>query len=76
MKKTLYKMKPKGKSMIANVTTQNELAKRVGISEYYMNEIINNNSRRNGISKSLAYFICKAIDEDLEIEDLFDISNK
>lgn len=76
MQKILYKMKPKAKYIIANVTTQSKLAEKVGISENYMNEIINNNSRRNGISKSLAYFICKAIDEDLEIEDLFDISNK
>ena len=67
MQKTLYKMKPKAKYIIANVTTQSKLAEKVGISRYYINEIINNNSRRNGISKSLAYFICKAIDEDLEI---------
>lgn len=72
MNKLKYKIKPNIKFMISKQTTQNDLSKKVGISKGYMNEILNNNKRRTGISPSLAYFICKAISPDLEIEDIFE----
>ena len=39
-----------------------------------MSEIMN--GRRETISKTLAFSICKAISPDLEIEDLFNITEK
>ena len=70
MNKSIYKVKPTTKTFIKNKISQKELAEKVGVSRSYLNEILNNSKRRN-VSKSLAYFICKAVDEDLEIEDLF-----
>ena len=72
MNKIQYIMKPKAKYLIANNMTQRELAEKVGITTSYMNEIITGNKRRKGINERLAYFICKALDPELEIVDLFD----
>lgn len=72
MDKIRYIMKPNVKSLIADNITQKDLAKKVGISTSYMNEIITNNKRRNGINERLAYFICKAINPELEIADVFE----
>lgn len=72
MDKIRYIMKPNVKSLIADNITQKDLAKKVGISTSYMNEIITNNKRRNGINERLAYFICKALDPELEIADVFE----
>ena len=54
--------------------TQLQLAEKVGINECYMSEIMN--GRRESISKSLAYMICKAISPELEITDVFDVTIK
>lgn len=72
MEKVRYVMKPKIKYLIANSMTQRELAQKVGVTTSYMNEIITSNKRRNGVNERLAYFICKAIDPELEIADIFD----
>ena len=72
MNKIRYIMKPKAKDLIANNMTQRELAEKIGISTAYMNEIITHNKRRGGVNERLAYFICKALDPELEIADLFD----
>lgn len=72
MNKIRYIMKPKAKDLIANNMTQRKLAEKVGITTSYMNEIITGNKRRNGVNERLAYFICKALDPELEIADLFE----
>lgn len=46
-----------------------ELAKKVGIKSCFMSLILN---RRRTCSKMTAYCIVKAIDSELEIDDLFD----
>lgn len=72
MDKIRYIMKPNVKSLIADNITQKDLAKKVGISTAYMNEIITHNKRRSGVNERLAYFICKAINPELEIADVFE----
>ena len=72
MEKIRYAMKPKGRYLISDKMTQRELAEKIGISTAYMNEIITHNKRRSGVNERLAYFICKALDPELEIADLFE----
>lgn len=72
--KRYYKIKPGMKEQIRKVIRFNKLAEKVGINHCYMSEIMN--GRRQTISKTLAYSICKAISPDLEIPDLFNITEK
>ena len=72
--KKCYKIKPEVKNQIRKVIRFNKLAEKVGINKCYMSEIMN--GRRETISKTLAFSICKAISPDLEIENLFNITEK
>lgn len=72
--KVCYKIKKGMKDKIRKIIRFNKLAEKVGINECYMSEIVN--GRRESISKSLAYMICKAISPDLEINDVFDVTIK
>lgn len=66
-----YIIKSGVKDAIRNKKTNREIANMLGITEGYISQIIN--SRRTKISKLMAYAFCKAIDSELEIEDLFEI---
>lgn len=74
MPKRYYKIKPGMKDIIRKQIRFNKLAEIVGVNRCYMSEIMN--GRRNNISKMLAYSICKAISPDLEIADIFNITEK
>lgn len=72
--KTYIKIKPGMKELVRKKIRYNELARRVGINKCYMSEIMN--GRRETISKTLAYAICKAISPELEVSDIFNITIK
>lgn len=65
-------IKPGMKDLIRKKVKFNELARRVGVNRCYMSEIMN--GRRETISKTLAYAICKAISPELEVSDIFNIT--
>ena len=67
-------IKPGMKDLIRKKVKFNELARRVGVNRCYMSEIMN--GRRETISKTLAYAICKAISPELEVSDVFNITIK
>lgn len=67
-------IKPGMKDLIRKKVRFNELARRVGVNRCYMSEIMN--GRRETISKTLAYAICKAISPELEVSDIFNIDVK
>ena len=67
-------IKPGMKDLIRKKVRFNELARRVGVNRCYMSEIMN--GRRETISKTLAYAICKAISPELEVSDIFNITIK
>lgn len=67
-------IKPGMKDLIRKKVKFNELARRVGVNRCYMSEIMN--GRRETISKTLAYAICKAISPELEVSDIFNITIK
>lgn len=69
-----YKIKPGMKDIIRKQIRFNKLADIVGINHCYMSEIMN--GRRKTISKTVAYSICKAISPNLEISDIFNITEK
>lgn len=72
--KVCIKIKPGKKEFIKDKIKFNELARRVGVNRCYMSEIMN--GRRQTISKTLAYAICKAISPELEVSDIFSIDVK
>lgn len=72
--KVCIKIKPGKKEFIKDKIKFNELARRVGVNRCYMSEIMN--GRRQTISKTLAYAICKAISPELEVSDIFNIDVK
>lgn len=67
-------IKPGMKDLIRKKVRFNELARRVGVNRCYMSEIMN--GRRETISKTLAYAICKTISPELEVSDVFNITIK
>ncbi len=67
-------IKPGMKDAIKKKINFNRLAQKVGINRCYMSEIMN--GRRDTISKTLAYAICKAISPELEVSDIFNITIK
>jgi len=69
--KTYYKLKDGMKEKIKEHTKFHLLAKKIGIDDSYISQIVN--GRRINISKTVAFAICKAISPKLEINDLFDI---
>lgn len=72
--KVCIKIKPGKKDFIKDKIKFNELARRVGVNRCYMSEIMN--GRRQTISKTLAYAICKAVSPELEVSDIFSIDVK
>ena len=72
--KVCIKIKPGKKEFMKDKIKFNELARRVGVNRCYMSEIMN--GRRQTISKTLAYAICKAISPELEVSDIFNIDVK
>ena len=72
--KVCIKIKPGKKEFIKDKIKFNELARRVGVNRCYMSEIMN--GRRQTISKTLAYAICKAISPELEVSDIFNVDVK
>lgn len=69
--KVYYKLKDGMKQEIKKYTKFKDLANRIGIDESYISQIVN--GRRLSISKTVAFAICKSINPNLEINDLFDI---
>lgn len=70
--KQMYVMKKKYSDLIKKNRSNRKIANVVGITEPYMSGIVNNDKRRS-ITKMTAYAITKAIDENLEIADVFDL---
>ena len=66
-----YILKENMKEIIKNKTNNRKIARKLGVTEGYVSQIIN--KRKTKISKLMAYGFCKAVDSELEIEDMFDI---
>lgn len=60
------------KYMKPNKKTSRSIAKVSGISENYISQILHGRA----INKLPAYAFCKAIDNELEIEDIFELEIK
>lgn len=69
-----YRIKEGIKNDIRKHIKFKQLAEIVGVNPCYMSEIMN--GRRKSISKTVAFSVCKAISPDLEIEDIFDITEE
>jgi plasmid maintenance system antidote protein VapI len=66
----MYKLKDEMKDKIRAVTNRS-IANKVGVTEGYISLIVNDH--KPNITKTLAYAISKAISNDYEIEDVFEI---
>ena len=66
----MYKLKDEMKEKIRAVTNRS-IANKVGVTEGYISLIVNDH--KPNITKTLAYAISKAISNDYEIEDVFDV---
>lgn len=69
--KKIYKFKTDKKDTIKEIVKFKELADLVGVTPSYISCIVN--GKKNNISKTLAYCMCKAVNSNYEITDLFDI---
>lgn len=67
----MYKMKEEITKEIKKQRINRKLAEKVGVTEGYISQIVNGKKTR--ISKTMAYAISKAISNELEIENIFDI---
>lgn len=74
MKNLVYKFKTEKKKEVKKIIKYKKLADEVGVSASYISCIVN--GKKDNISKSLAFHICKTISPDYEIEDLFNIYSK
>ena len=61
----MYQLKDTSKISIIN---QSKLARKIGVNQATLNRIFN---QKQNCSKIMAYVICKAINENAEIEDYF-----
>jgi len=66
-----YILKSEIKEVVHKKITNRAIANKLGITEGYVSQIMN--GRKTKISKLMAYAFCKAISQDLEITDLFEI---
>lgn len=66
----MYKLKDEMKEKIKDITNRS-IANKVGVTEGYISSIVHD--KKPNITKTLAYAITKAISNDYEIEDVFDV---
>ena len=66
-----YIIKDKIAEQIRKNRRNREIARTVGVTEGYISQIVH---KRPVVVKTTAYAITKAIDKDLEIKDVFEIS--
>ena len=67
----MYKIKEEEIKKYKKYGLVRKVSQKTGVTEGYISQILN--GRKTDISKVIAYAITKAISNDLEIENLFDI---
>lgn len=65
----MYLLKEGYKEKILNGRTITSIAKEIGLTIGFINQIVN---RRKKCSKLVAYCLCKIVNQDYEIEDFFE----
>ena len=67
-----YVIKEEAKEYMHNhKITNRKIARKLGVTEGYISSI--KNARKTEISKLMAYAFCKAVDSELELENVFEI---